>query len=81
MYQSGRGVARDFKNAMQYYRQAAEQDLSKALFRLGQMYYRGLGVPQDRSEAMKWYQKAAQHGHAKAQEQLRLMQADTSGDD
>ena len=52
--------SKDYKNAFNYYRKAAEQGLSKAQHKLGSMYYKGRGVVKDYAKADKWYRKATQ---------------------
>ena len=64
---------RNYKEALRWYRKAAEQGYSVAQFNLGVMYENGLGLPQDYIEALKWYRKAADQGIADAQNNLGLM--------
>jgi TPR repeat protein len=54
MYEAGQGVARDFAEAAQWYRRAAESGIAHARFSLGVAYALGRGVPQDYLEAHKW---------------------------
>ncbi len=67
------GVPQDYKEALKWYRKAAEQGDAKAQSVLGVMYYNGQGVPQDYKEALKWYRKAAEQGNALAQNNLGVM--------
>lgn len=55
-----RGVKQDLKKAVEFYRQAAEQELAEAQFNLGAMYENGVGVKQDYSKAVEWYTKVAE---------------------
>lgn len=59
MYDTGRGVHRDYGEAAKWYRKAADQGDADAQWHLGQLYQYGLGVTQDVTEGMKWYRKAA----------------------
>jgi hypothetical protein len=59
IYQRGLGVAQDFKEAMKWYRLAAEQDLADAQNNLGVMYLNGLAVPRDFKEALRLFRLAA----------------------
>jgi uncharacterized protein len=70
MYAQGHGVAQDYKEAMKWYRLAADQGFAKAQFNLGDIYDQGHGVAQDYKEAVKWYQLAAEQGLADAQYNL-----------
>ena len=67
MYARGKGVPRDYQEAMSWYRKAAEQGHVSAQFSLGFRYATGWGVPRDYREAMSWYRKAAEQGHVSAQ--------------
>ncbi|MBQ3535764.1 MAG: sel1 repeat family protein [Alistipes sp.] len=62
--------AGDYKEAVKWYRKAADQGDAEAQNRLGFCYRRGLGVKQNNTEAVKWYRKAAEQGHAQAQSNL-----------
>ncbi len=63
----------DHKEAVKWYRLAAEQGLAEAQHNLAGMYYRGEGVPQDYKEAVKWWRLAAEQGDPKAQHNLGYM--------
>jgi TPR repeat protein len=73
MYYMGRGVERDYKQAMAWSRKAARQGKADAQYVVGAMYYTGNSVPQDQKEAVSWFRKAAEQGHAEAQHALGLM--------
>jgi TPR repeat protein len=59
MYANGRGVKRNYAEALKWWRRAAEQGYASAQFSLGLMYEKGDGVAQDFVEAHKWYLIAA----------------------
>ena len=67
MYETGRGVPQDDRQAVFWYRKSAEQGFSTAQSRLGSMYVIGRGVPQDDRQAGFWYRKAAEQGDVQAQ--------------
>lgn len=56
------GVAKNYPEAVRWFRKAAEQGEAMAQVDLGFHYSNGLGVPQDYAEAVKWYRKAAEQG-------------------
>jgi TPR repeat protein len=62
MYDSGRGVAQDYAEAVKWYRRAAEQGDAGAQHNLGLMYDKGRGVAQDYVQAHKWLNFAATKG-------------------
>jgi TPR repeat protein len=73
MYTNGKGVEKDQKEAVKWFRKSAEQGNAKGQFGLGVSYDDGKGVPEDDEEAAKWYRKSADQGDAKAQTNLGLM--------
>ena len=75
MYEKGKGVPQDDKEAARLWILAAEQGYVDAQYNLGVMYNNGNGVPQDYEEAVRWYQLAAEQGDAKAQGNLGAMYA------
>jgi len=60
------GVERDTKEAVAWYRKAAEQEQADAQYSLGMCYEKGEGVEQDNKEAKTWCLKAAKQGHEEA---------------
>ena len=58
------------KEAVKWFRKAAEQGYGQAQQNLGTMYAKGKGVQRDDKEAVKWFRKAAEQGEAFAQFQL-----------
>jgi len=63
MYENGKGVAQDYREAMKWYRLAADQQAYAApLYALGLMYAKGRGVTQDDVHAYMWYNLAASSG-------------------
>ena len=64
--------AKNYVEAVTWFRKAAEQGLAKAQYNLGVSYANGRGVTQSYTEAVKWYRKAAEQGVAKAQYNLGL---------
>ena len=59
MYYKGQGIAQDYREAMKWYRMAAEQRNLEAQFNLGVMYEEGRGFAQDRVRAHMWFNLAA----------------------
>lgn len=66
LYEDGRGVEQNDKEAVEWYRKAAEQGYAPAQFALGCLYEDGHGVEQNEGEAIKWYRKAAAQGYKEA---------------
>ena len=61
------GQAKNYLEAVKWYRKAAEQGNSDSQCALGLLYYEGTGVPQDLREGFVWLRKSAEQGHAFAQ--------------
>lgn len=80
-YRDGHCVEKSYKEAMKWYRAAADQGDADAMNSMADMYAKGEGVGQDLGEAMKWCIKAAQKGNADAKAKLaKLMGNIPTGD-
>ena len=53
MYFEGRGVSKDYTEALRWFRLAAKQGLAQAQYNLGHMYFEGQGVSKDYTEAIR----------------------------
>jgi TPR repeat protein len=73
LYTCGRGVDRDYKEAVRWYRAAAARGFAAAKYNLGAMFEHGIGVPQDYQKAVAYYRAAAEQGHVLAKARLGLM--------
>ena len=79
LYRTGKGVPREYNEAVKWFRISAEQGAAIAQLKLSRMYADGLGVPQDQSEAVKWLQAAAEQDLATAQFSLAQLYAKGQG--
>lgn len=61
---------KDYLQAYEYYRQAAEEGYAPAEQGLGKLYRMGRGVMQSGAEAAKWFLRAAKQGNMHAQSDL-----------
>ena len=75
----GAGVNKNHPRAIEYWEEAADEDLSKAQFNLGIAYDKGEVVAQDYAKAFRWYRKAAEQGFAKAQFNLGFAYSNGEG--
>lgn len=66
-YFMGRGVKKNYSEAVRWFEFAANHRHADAQFRLGFCYYWGWGVEKDYCEAIKWLRKAAYQDHPEAQ--------------
>lgn len=73
MYDFGQGVPRDYKEAMKWYRKAADQNLAIAQYNLGALYVNGQGVTQDDIQAYMWINLAAEQGLETARKYRDIM--------
>jgi len=73
LYETGKGVPLDPRQAAIWYRKAAEAGLHRAQANLANLYLKGEGVPQDDREAAQWFHRAAVQGHAVAQYNLGVL--------
>ena len=68
-----------YKEAVYWYRKAAEHGHVQAQNTLGLRYEKGEGVNQDYKTAAYWYQEAAKNGHTQAQNSLGFMYTEGIG--
>lgn len=61
-YLTGRGLARDEKQAVYWYKKAADSGDPAAQNQLGFLYQTGIGVEQNPARAARWYQRSAASG-------------------
>ncbi|MDC1308230.1 sel1 repeat family protein [Pseudomonadales bacterium] len=66
MYNHGEGTPQDYKEAVRWYRAAAEQGYAKAQYNLGLRYKNGEGTIQDYKLAHMWWNIAAANGQEDA---------------
>eukprot|EP00005_Dracoamoeba_jomungandri_P000332 CAMPEP_0174257228 /NCGR_PEP_ID=MMETSP0439-20130205/6399_1 /TAXON_ID=0 /ORGANISM="Stereomyxa ramosa, Strain Chinc5" /LENGTH=285 /DNA_ID=CAMNT_0015340225 /DNA_START=226 /DNA_END=1079 /DNA_ORIENTATION=+ len=57
----------DFREAADYFIQAAIKGHPRAMYNLGCLYDKGSGVPKNNVKALAWYTKSAQFGYHRAQ--------------
>lgn len=66
----GEGVNADkvagIESGVEWVKQAASKDDSRAQRLLSKLYYQGFGVPQDMTNGKYWLEQAAKNGHAEA---------------
>jgi TPR repeat protein len=64
---------KQFAEALDWYRKAADQGDSEGRVRVGNMYRIGMGVQQDYAEALRYYRLAADQGNPNGQNALAFM--------
>ena len=69
-YKGRNGVAKDFKQAVFWYRKSADQGNAWGQCDLGHCYEKGLGVAKDFKQAVFWYRKSADQGNKDAKKKL-----------
>ena len=57
-YKNGKGVEKNYKEAVKWFKKAAEKGNAWAMNNLGNCYKNGKGVEKNEAEAEKWYKKA-----------------------
>ncbi|MBF0583913.1 MAG: sel1 repeat family protein [Magnetococcales bacterium] len=73
IFHDGKGVQRDYGEAMRWFRLAADQGDAEAQNGVGTLYDNGKGVPKDYHEAARWFRLAADQGHVLARRNLGWM--------
>ena len=76
IFNEGRGVEKDLKQAAEWFLKAAKQSDAEAQYRIGLMYANGEGVEQNLKDATVWLQKAAKQNHITAQFTLPAIRGD-----
>lgn len=79
-YFLGDDVAKDYSEALKWFRKAAEHGHPNALRNLGFCYERGFGVSKDTDEAIRLYGLAADGGNQKAKRNLERLKVFASLD-
>jgi len=80
-YDNGEGVIQDYKEAVKWYRLAAEQGDAIAQSNLGVKYAKGEGVIQDNIYAHMWFNIVASTGNLKGSEYRDIIQGKMTQED
>ena len=72
-FHDGWVIDKDYRNAVYWYRRAAEQGYPPAQNNLGWLYMHGHGVSPDEEMAVKWFRRAAQQGDVTALDNLKVL--------
>jgi len=73
MYDEGKGIPQNEKQAVAWYRRASDQGLAQAQNNPGLMYMTGRGVKTNNSSALKLFQLSAEQGYEQGQFNLGVM--------
>jgi len=73
MYQRGEGVEQDYKKAIYFFQQLADQGIGEGYYALATMYKFGRGVEKDYKKAVELYKKGANKDYPAAQANLAYM--------
>jgi hypothetical protein len=79
MFHTGKGVHKNMKRALAWYRVAADKDHPRAQNNLGVFYEQGIEVGKSYRTAAKWYKKAAEVGYPYAQYNLGVLYLNGKG--
>jgi TPR repeat protein len=79
VYDFGFGAAQDDREALAWYRKAAEHGSAPGQRTVGEFYRKGRGVAADAAEAAQWFRRAAEGDDLRAQYQLGQMFFDGTG--
>ena len=74
MLETGKGITKNYKEAVSWFRKSAEQGNSSAQMNLGHMYENAKGISQDYGKAIEWYKKATEQGSESAKEKLEALE-------
>jgi TPR repeat protein len=79
MFHTGKGVTKNMKRALGWYRVAADNEHAIAQNNLGVFYEQGIEVRKNYRTAAKWYKKAAEVGYPYAQYNLGALYLEGKG--
>jgi hypothetical protein len=79
MYEYGKGVKQDFKEAAKYYKRAAEQQNVESIYNLAMMHAFGRGVPQDFGLAIGLLKQGVLFDHAPSLYYMGVIKAQGHG--
>ena len=71
MYDHGAGGAKNYQEALKWYKRAADQGDACGQYELGLMYEEGRGVEPSDADALSWFVKAAEQGEEDAIEKCK----------
>ena len=75
-YYHGKGVEKNFEEAVKWYKKSAEQGVKQAQYNLAGCLEVGCGVKQNKEEALKWYRKSAEKGLWEAKRAVKRIEAE-----
>lgn len=82
IYSDGRGMPRNYKQAVIWYKNAAQQGHLNAAYNLGILFEKGgHGIEANVKESIKWYSMAAEKGDRDAQTRLGLIYLENNSTD
>ncbi len=81
LYLNGDGVRQSDRDAIEWFRRAAEQKYTPALSALGAQYWAGKGVSQDYAKAYFWYDLALAQGDENADSHLQDISTELTQDE
>lgn len=70
---SGKGIGRDYKQALYWLSKSAEQGYAPAQVAVARIHFNGLGVDVNAREGASWFRMAAEQGYAPAQVSIGLL--------
>jgi TPR repeat protein len=79
LYDFGFGVTQSDREALTWYRKAADHGSAAGQRAVGDFYMKGRGVSADASEARRWYERGANGDDIRAQYQLGQLYFDGTG--
>lgn len=79
LFQQGKGVTADQKEAFEYIKQAAELGDPRAQYELGVEFEKGILIPRDIDKATSWLLKSAEQGDTDGQFAYAVMLATSYG--
>ena len=79
LYETGKGVAQSWQEAVRWYRQSAGAGYARAQYRLARCLETGHGTAKDADRALELYRQAADQGYEGAGEAVKRLEGGGKG--
>ena len=73
LYHNGNGCTKDYEEAYNWWKLAADQGYKEAVHYIGYCHEYGRGIAKDINKAKEYYKKAAALGYEKSKEDLKRL--------
>lgn len=73
IYEEGRGIKQNYRQAYRWYYKSGKMGLASAQYKVGMMLIEGKGVKENYKKGLAWIQEAAKNNDPKAKITLKVL--------